>query len=128
MIEIESLKQQFNGHAAFRERRPGVIQVLAPLFHEDGDMVDIFLDEPSNGSNRVVITDHGMTLMRLTYTYELDTENKQRIFYRISPKTGYRKRMDASLLRRNGTASIPRYSSSHKQWPRCPACSSSSAR
>jgi hypothetical protein len=83
MTGIEALKQQFNGHVAFQERRPGVIQVLAPLFHEDGDMVDIFLDEPSNGSNRVVITDHGMTLMRLTYTYELDTENKQRIFHRI---------------------------------------------
>jgi len=83
MTGIEALKQQFNGHVAFRERRPGVIQVLAPLFHEDGDMVDIFLDEPSNGSNRVVITDHGMTLMRLTYTFDLDTENKQRIFHRI---------------------------------------------
>jgi hypothetical protein len=59
MTGIEALKEQFNGHIAFRERRPGVIQVLAPLFHEDCDMVDIFLDEPSNGSNRVVITDHG---------------------------------------------------------------------
>ncbi|MBK9165930.1 MAG: DUF1828 domain-containing protein [Bryobacterales bacterium] len=77
------MKQQFNGHVAFRERRPGVVQVLAPLFHEDGDMVDIFLDETGDGSNRVRISDHGMTLMRLTYHYDLDTENKVRIFNRI---------------------------------------------
>jgi hypothetical protein len=75
--------REFNGHVAFRERRPGVVQVLAPLFHEDGDMVDIFLDEPVNGSGKVRIGDHGLTLMRLTYTYDLDTENKQRIFNRI---------------------------------------------
>lgn len=83
MRGLEALKEQFNGHVAFRERRPGVIQVLAPLFHEDGDMVDIFLDEPRNGSDRVRISDHGLTLMRLTYTYDLDTANKQRIFSRI---------------------------------------------
>lgn len=83
MTGMELLKQQFNGHVAFRERRPGVVQVLAPLFHEDGDMVDIFIDEPRNGSNRVRISDHGMTLMRLTYNYDLDTENKLRIFNRI---------------------------------------------
>ena len=83
MTGLELLKQQFNGHVAFRERRPDVVQVLAPLFHEDGDMVDIFLDESRNGSNTVRISDHGMTLMRLTYSYDLDTENKQRIFNRI---------------------------------------------
>ena len=57
--------------------------MLAPLFHEDGDMVDIFIDELPNGSNRVRVSDHGMTLMRLTYTFDVDTENKMRIFNRI---------------------------------------------
>jgi len=83
MMGLESLRQQFNGHVAFRERRPGVLQVLAPLFHEDGDMVDIFLDEPANGAGKFRVGDHGMTLMRLTYSYDLDTENKLRIFNRI---------------------------------------------
>ena len=87
MTGLELLKQQFNGHVAFRERRPDVVQVLAPLFHEDGDMVDIFIDESRNGSNKVRISDHGMTLMRLTYSYDLDTENKQRIFNRIDRKS-----------------------------------------
>jgi Domain of unknown function DUF1828 len=83
MTVLESLREQFNGHVAFRERRPGIVQVLAPLFHEDGDMVDIFLDEPRNGAGKFRVGDHGMTLMRLTYNYDLDTENKQRIFHRI---------------------------------------------
>jgi hypothetical protein len=83
MTGMELLKQQFKGHVAFREHRPGGVQVLAPLFHEDGDMVDIFIDEPRSGSNRVRISDHGMTLMRLTYSYDLATENKRRIFNRI---------------------------------------------
>ena len=55
----------------------------APLFHEDGDMVDIFLDEPPNGLGKFRVSDHGMTVMRLSYSYDLDTENKQRIFNRI---------------------------------------------
>ena len=40
MMVLDALIREFNGHVAFRERRPGVLQVLAPLFHEDGDMVD----------------------------------------------------------------------------------------
>jgi hypothetical protein len=37
-----------HGHVAFRERRPGVVQLMAPLFHEDGDGVDLFLDEKAS--------------------------------------------------------------------------------
>lgn len=84
MTPLELLRQQFNGHIALRERRPGVTQVLAPLFHEDGDMVDIFLeDSPTSGPSRIRIGDHGMTLMRLTYSFDLDSPAKQRIFNRI---------------------------------------------
>ena len=56
-------KLTFNVPVAFRERRPGVLQVPAPLFQEDGDMVDTFLDEPVNGSDKIRIGDHGLTLM-----------------------------------------------------------------
>jgi hypothetical protein len=83
MNGLELLKEHFNGHVAFRERRPGVVQVLAPLFHEDGDMIDIFLDEPGDGSQRIRVGDHGLTLMRLSFNFDVDTENKQRIFNRI---------------------------------------------
>ena len=88
MNGLEFLKPYFNDHLAFREKRPGVVQILAPLFHEDGDMVDLFVDLPvpgvlGNGERKVRVSDHGLTLMRLSYSYDLDTPNKERIFARM---------------------------------------------
>jgi len=80
MNYLELLKEQFNHQIDFRERRPGILQLIAPLYYEDGDMVDIFLEQ-TNG--RIRISDHGMTLMRLSYSLELDTPNKERIFQKI---------------------------------------------
>ena len=92
MNAIELLREQFNSHVALREKRPGVMQLVAPLFHEDGDMMDIFLDIPKNGetapSERIRISDHGLTLMRLSYAYDIDTPNKERIFRRILAENG----------------------------------------
>ena len=88
MTELDGLRERFNGHIAFREKRPGILQVFAPLFHEDGDMVDMVLDLPSNGVPKLRISDHGLTVMRLSYSYELDTPNKLRIFHRILSESG----------------------------------------
>jgi len=90
MNTLETLREQFNSHIDLREKRPGVLQLIAPLFHEDGDMVDIFLDVPKNDANEIAghtqklrVSDHGLTLMRLSYTFEIDTPNKEKIFRRI---------------------------------------------
>ena len=92
MDAVELLREQFNSHVAVREKRPGVLQLVAPLFHEDGDMMDIFLDIPKNGDSSpaqiVRISDHGLSLMRLSYTYEIDTPNKEKIFHRILAENG----------------------------------------
>jgi hypothetical protein len=88
MSRLDDLRQQFNGHIGFQEKRPGILQVFAPLFHEDGDMIDMFLDLPPNGGHTVRISDHGLTVMRLSYSYELDTPNKLRIFHRILSESG----------------------------------------
>src|SRR5215813_8635435 len=48
MNPIELLREQFKSHIDLREKRSGVLQIVAPLFHEDGDMMDIFLDMPKN--------------------------------------------------------------------------------
>jgi len=88
MNYVDLLKEQFNHQIAFREKRPGILQLLAPFYHEDGDMVDIFL-EPTNGEQeRIRICDHGMTVMRLSYSFDLDTPNKERIFHRILSENG----------------------------------------
>ncbi|MGC8683718.1 MAG: hypothetical protein ACP5UJ_07295, partial [Athalassotoga sp.] len=53
------LKEQFNNRISLKEKREGIIQVFAPLYHEDGDMMEIFLEELPTGKIR--ICDHGMT-------------------------------------------------------------------
>ena len=90
MTPLELLREQFNHHVRFQEKRPGVLQLFAPLFHEDGDMIDVFLDLPKGGSleNKIRITDHGLTLMRLSYSFDIDTPNKQTIFSRILAENG----------------------------------------
>jgi hypothetical protein len=92
MNAVELLREQFNSHVTLREKRPGVMQLIAPLFHEDGDMMDVFLDVPKNGGanplQKVRVSDHGLTLMRLSYTFEVDTPNKEKIFQRILAENG----------------------------------------
>jgi len=86
MSALEILKDQFNQRLQLVDKRPGISQLMVPLFHEDGDMVDIFLE--GLGGDRVRICDYGMTLMRLSYEYEVDTPNKQRILAKILSENG----------------------------------------
>ena len=60
------------------ERRPGDYQLILPILHEDGDMVDIYLQDSPLGENHVRICDFGLTLMRLSYTLNM-TEARQLI-------------------------------------------------
>jgi len=83
MSYLDVLKEQFNNQIAFQEKRPGVLQLIAPLYHEDGDMIDIFLETGNGQGGKTRICDYGMTLMRLSYSFDIDTENKERIFHRI---------------------------------------------
>jgi hypothetical protein len=82
MNYLDLLRVQFNNRVDFREKRPGVLQLILPLYHEDGDMIDIFI-ESRNGNNIIRVSDYGMTLMRLSYSFDLDTPNKERIFSKI---------------------------------------------
>lgn len=81
MSYLDLLRTQFNNHFDLRVKRPDIVQLIVPLFHEDGDMVDIFLQEID--ADTIRISDFGMTLMRLSYHFDIDTENKERIFQRI---------------------------------------------
>lgn len=83
MNYVDLLREQSNNQGSLRERRPGVLQLIAPICHEDGDMVDIFLEMGNGGQENIRICDHGMTHMRLSYQFEIDTHNKERIFQRI---------------------------------------------
>lgn len=57
--------------------RPGIYQLIAPLFHDDGDMMNIYIEEVN--SELVKLSDHGMSLMRLSYLFDIDSDKKRRI-------------------------------------------------
>jgi hypothetical protein len=92
MKAIELLRAQFGDFVRLEEKRPNIQQVYAPLYHEDGDMIDVFLDLPKNASlsegQRIRLSDHGMTLMRLSYCFELDTPNKEKILLKMLLENG----------------------------------------
>ena len=62
------------------ERRPGHFQLILPVYHEDGDMVDIFVVESPRGGQYIRLCDFGMSLMRLSYTYDVNSDARRRIF------------------------------------------------
>ncbi len=78
---LENIKNSFNNRISIQEKRPSVFQLLLPLYHEDGDMIDLFIVPNSEGT--YTLCDFGLTLMRLSYSYEIDTTNKESIFQKI---------------------------------------------
>jgi hypothetical protein len=92
MQAIDLLQKQFGDFVRLEEKRPNIQQIFAPLYHEDGDMMDVFLDLPKNANlaehSQIRISDHGMTLLRLSYSFDLDTPNKEKIFQRILLENG----------------------------------------
>lgn len=69
-----------------QEKRPGIFQLTAPIFHEDGDMVSIYLEKANDEC--VKISDHGMSLMRLSYVFDIDSDNKRKILNDIVMNRG----------------------------------------
>ena len=51
-------------------------------------MVDIYLQDSPKGENYIRICDFGMAVMRLSYTYEITTDSRQRIFDSILINNG----------------------------------------
>lgn len=79
MIDLEGLKRNF-GRIDFREKRPGLYKVIIPYFYEDGDMYDIFIEEIGT---KIRISDRGLTLMKLSYSFDLDTQHKKEVLENI---------------------------------------------
>lgn len=83
MIEkiLGHIKKEFNGKVAIKQKRPGIYQLLLPIYHEDGDMIDLFVT--SVDENRYSLCDYGLTLQRLSYSYDIDSVNKETILQKI---------------------------------------------
>jgi len=82
---ISKLKSQFNGRISFSEKRPNVWQLFLPFYHEDGDMIEIYVQREDQLWK---ICDYAMGIMRLSYHYDIDTENKEKIFQKIVSENG----------------------------------------
>ncbi len=83
---IGILSNQFNSYLHLKEKRPGIVQVFVPLYHADGDMMDIFFQEID--SIRIRISDYGLTIMRLSYTYDVEGPTKAKVLERIVNESG----------------------------------------
>ena len=69
-----------------------------PILYEDGDMVDIYLQDSPQGENYIRICDYGMAVMRLSYTYEIKHGSRQRIFDSILINNGVQNEAGNSLF------------------------------
>jgi len=78
---IKQIEQEFNNRISVKQKRPGIYQLNIPIYHEDGDMIDLFIT--SKGNNEYTLCDYGLTLQRLAYNYNIDTENKEAILQKI---------------------------------------------
>ena len=86
-MDLSSIRESLNHRLAkgydVYERRPGNYQLIIPIRHEDGDMVDVYLQDSPRGEGYIRICDFGMTLMRLSYTYDITASARQQIFDNI---------------------------------------------
>ena len=85
-----ALRESLNSGFDLYERRAGALQLIAPISHEDGDMVDIYLQQSPRGAEQVRICDFGMALMRLSYSFEINSPTRRGILESILINSGVR--------------------------------------
>jgi hypothetical protein len=78
---LNAIEKEFNSQISFNEVRPGIHQLCLPVYYNDGDMVNIFL--VSKGGDKYELCDFGQTLMRLSYSFQIDPGNKESILRKI---------------------------------------------
>ncbi len=78
-----ALATRFGERMHLTVKRPGIFQLHLPIYHEDGDQVEIYVAASPEQDGWLRVSDYAMTIMRLSYEYELDSENKQRIFREV---------------------------------------------
>ncbi len=94
LTNFDEIKKKFNNYFFIEEKRPGIFQLFIPIYHPDGDMLDIFVKQSESDPNKIVIMDSGLTLMRLSYSFDIDTPNKEKIFNKILKEYGVQNEND----------------------------------
>jgi len=78
---IKNIKKSFKNEVSIKEKRPGIFQLYLPIYHEDGDMIDLYVTAGKNG--QYMLCDYAHTVQRLSYSFDIDTPNKESILNRI---------------------------------------------
>jgi hypothetical protein len=85
---LNLIKENFQGKIDIYPRREDLFQLILPVYHEDGDMVDVYIKVCSDNKEKIRILDCGMTLMKLSYTYDINSPSKENIFNTILNQSG----------------------------------------
>lgn len=80
------LSRSLNNSFHLEEKRNNLYQIFVPLFHDDGDMMDIYIQPNNDGT--ITICDYGNTLMRLSYTFEINSARREKILNSIISDNG----------------------------------------
>lgn len=99
----ESLKDYFGKYAGLEQIDPDTYRLYAPFFHEDGDMYSIYL---KTEGKHVAISDMGNTLMRISYTFDLNSPNKRSTLDRIVA-SNYGELIDGELVMHSDMERVP---------------------
>ncbi len=75
----DTLKKSFYNQFDLIEKRPNLYQVFVPLYHADGDMYDIFI-RINQETNELVLTDCALTITRLSYTFDINSDKRLKTF------------------------------------------------
>ena len=76
----ESIIGYFGKYASLEQVNANTFRLYAPFFHEDGDMYSIYLETDNDA---VILRDYGNTLMRVSYSFDIDTPKKQKVLNEI---------------------------------------------
>lgn len=99
----ESFGGYFGRYAELEQIESGVYRLYAPFFHEDGDMYSIYLEVVGD---QVIIRDYGNAIMRVGYTFDVNTETRQNILNRIVT-SNMAEMDDGEILLRSNVAGAP---------------------
>lgn len=77
---LNSLQQNMGKNITLEPAGDKVQRLYAPFFHEDGDMFSIYIEETDNG---YLIRDYGNTLMRVSYTFDVNSDRKKKVLNSI---------------------------------------------
>lgn len=74
---------QFRNRVAIKNIAPGIDQVLAPFYHTDGDMIEMYIQPSERGIDHIRLSDMGMTLMRLSYAIDVEIASTRKFINNV---------------------------------------------